>query len=310
MVKKSSKIKSVYKRVSADEAKVPNVKYSFYTCETCGYLHSDGKLVHVKVEGVVVNLKDQSVVSRLTDAYGKDYVIQEDYNLYLTISDFENNLQMHKNNYSTLDMLKLADRKRLCGCNCHVCDPDEEKGTSNVYLEAWIFENGQAISIPLQIVAILNKDYSWSLDEGSLPDEFWSSRKIAYDNNEYEVIDEDGEVLLERGTELRLRPTKEQSYLLLALKNAFDKAKESGLSFIWDRSNGGNVYALNNADVAYMGYDICPSQGGSCPSINDLLLTDTGISFYDYCGNESNECIALKPSPRELKKFKKENPDA
>ena len=87
------------------------------------------------------------------------------------------------------------------------------------------------------------------------------------------------------------------------LYGVYDKLeyiKSLGVDGIWFSP----IYPSPNADY---GYDIEAHEGGQLVPFNAVMFADTGICFYDYCGCDGGDSIALKPTEREKKIWLKKN---
>ena len=309
MTKKKSNKKVEYRKVSVEEAKVPSANYRFYRTGQKGYLKEGDSLIAVCVTSVLVDLKYQAVTSELIDAHNIKYIRVNHYDLFKSKELFEANSPIDRDEHSTEHLLTLPAISRLSKCKRTICDVEEIGGGAkkyNVYLSVWLFENGEAINTPLSInsVAINTDSNGWFIVDGHLPDEFWCSREEAYMHNEYKIVDEDGEVFIEKGIGLRLKPTNTQLAIIKKLRDTFREARDSGLKFIWDRDYCGDVFAINGLEVAKMNYgpDNC---GGDCLPISCVDAVDTGICFFDYNKGDDEYSIVLKPTPRQQKLLNK-----
>ena len=299
--------KSVF---TVENAKVANIIYKFYSRGTNGFIKDADKLVNVSVSGISVDLKNQVVTSVLKDVNGNEYERVGQYTLYNSPKDFECNNPREKNIWRTFELLKRANWGRLCECACPVCDVDDEKKTSNTYLEVWIFGNGEAINVPAIIHKVeINDDNHWRLVEGQLPEKYWESRDDAYSCNEYKVVDSDGEEFIEQGISKRLNLTPEQWEIMHTLTDTFKKAKDAGIKLVWDREYLGTIKAFNMSYVSDIEWQGESDRGSDVISIRDVCFADTEICFYDYNGSDSDDRIILKPTARQLKEWKKSHPD-
>lgn len=293
-----------------DAAKVANVEYRYYKYGTKGYLLDNGTLVAVTVAVVLVDLRNQLVKSVLKDVSGKEYNREGEYELYEDNTAFNEGNRKKRVVASTEFLLKCGETGVLRDCKTYTCDVDEEKHTSNIYVTVWVMENGNPVEVPVVINSVANNG-AWAVSNGSLPDMYWSSHKKTVDNNEYKIVDEDGDEFVEKGTQLRLTPTKEQLDALYQLDKAFKAANDAGLVFVWDREMCGMVKAYNGNEVTQMRCNLLPSDGGGTViPIHDVDFVSTNISFYDYLGYDCEDKLELKPTPRQLKQWKKEHPDA
>jgi hypothetical protein len=194
-------------------------------------------------------------------------------------------------------------------CMTRVIDVDEEKNTSNIYMEVWTFDNGDATAVPANVIAVQWDEDGWHIAAGQLPDKYWESKSDVYRWNPYRIIDEDGDEFVEQGADMRLKPTPHQAEALKNLRDAFKKALDAGLAFLWDRCDSGNLKAYNTADVIDFDWEATAEKGGTLVHPNDVALADTGIGFYDYCGDDNEFRFALKPTERQLKQWAKDHPE-
>lgn len=286
-------------------AKVPVATYRFYERNTEGYLKTDDGLVFVTVTSVSVDFKKQLVTTVLTDKSGKEYLKTGTFSLYQSSKAYESDDPKKTGCYQTHALLRFVD-SRLRECCCGVVD--EEDGKQSCYIKVWIFEKGGAKEIPVVINSIACDTYAkWYLADGNIPKNFWENRKDAYSFNEYQITDDDGEVFTEEGIQKRINLTPPQWVIIKQMATLFEKAKDAGIKFVWNRDHQGNVKAFNVDNVHDYGYDIEPFEGGETIPFRDACLADTGISFYDFV-SEQADCIALNPTARQKKAWLKEQP--
>lgn len=286
-------------------AKVPVTTYRFYRRNTEGYLKTDDGLVFVTVTSVSVDFKKQLVTTVLTDKSGKEYLKTDTFSLYQSSKAYESDDSKKTDCYQTHELLRFVD-DRLRECCCGVVD--EEDGKQSCYIKVWIFEKGGAKEIPVVINSIACDTYAkWYLVDGNIPKNFWENRKDAYSFNEYQITDDDGEVFVEEGIQKRINLTPPQWVIIKQMAALFEKAKDAGIKFVWDRDYQGNVKAFNVSNVHEYGYDIEPFEGGDTIPFHEACLADTGISFYDFV-SEQADCIALNPTARQKKAWLKEQP--
>ena len=294
------------KNICVEEvAKVPVVKYYFYSKDTNGYLKTDGGLVYVSVTAISIDFKKQLLVTTLTDKSGKEYLKEGKFSLYASPEAYEADDPIRRNVYQTWELLKFADWGRLTDCAVGIVD--EEEGKQSCYIKVWIFEDGGAKEIPVVINSIACDTYEkWHLTDGNIPVKIWETRSDAYACNEYQITDSDGEVFTEEGFQKRLGPTPAQWVVIKQMKVLFDKAKALGLRFMWDRECGGNLKAVNYENVHVFEYDAQAFEGGDLVQVNNLAFADTGIDFFDYCGDEGDRYkFALNPTARQKKEWLK-----
>lgn len=286
-------------------AKVPVTTYRFYGRNTEGYLKTDDGLVFVTVTSVSIDFKKQLVTTVLTDKSGKEYLKTGTFSLYQSSKAYESDDPKKTYCCHTHELLRFVDNRLR---ECCVGIVDEEDGKQSCYIKVWIFEKGGAKEIPVVINSIACDTYSnWYLVDGNIPKNFWENRSDAYSFNEYQITDDDGEVFIEEGVQKRINLTPPQWVIIKQMTALFEKAKNAGIKFVWDREYQGNMKAFNGDNVHNYGYDIEPFEGGDTIPIHEAYLADTGISFYDFV-SEQSDCIALNPTARQKKAWLEEQP--
>lgn len=289
-----------------DEVKVVNRNYCLYT-DRAGYLLESGKLVYVKVTNIIIDLKAQSAITTIQDKEGNEYQLPEGFLLYYTPADFEANNPIKAYDYATRSL--IGSTSRLYDYTNVI--PKKEGDTNEFcFAGGYIFINNDAIFVPFEVNKVeWEICKGWSMIDGSIPNVFYKSREAAFSFNEYKVVDEDGEEFLERGHGLRLQLTDEQKSIVEEMREAFRKAKEAGVRFIWDRENCGDIQAYNGNEVAEFGYDdgYLTKDGDKVEIGENIKLHSTGIDFYDY--NTCDDYVfVLKKTPLQEKKWKKNHP--
>ena len=296
-------------QLTVENAKVVNVTYNYYNVGAHGYLKEGDGLVYVSVVRIEINLKESVVSTSLKDADGKIYERKGSFGLYASTKAYESNDPMSTFGLRAFEALQRADWKHLSECECLTLK--EEDGTEYIYMRVWMFENGEAVETPIVVNSIVYEDGGkWHLSDGRLPEKFWESRKDAYAFNEYKITDGDGEVFTEEGYMKRLMLTPEQWEIVNQMRDLYKKAVDAHIKFLWDRDNGDSVKAINFANVSNYGYDTGAVDNGDLVSVNEIPLADTGICFYDYCGCDGNDALALNPTPRQKKEWLKSHPQS
>lgn len=297
---------------TVENAKVAAVDYYLQSVGRSGYINNGEYLVAVKVTKVFVDLVKREVTTTFSDKDGKEYTQTGDCRFYESPESFEagNTIRGRKNSaVSILSDVRcnvFVDKMDLSRVDCDFSR--DENGIEYVYKKAWRFENGEPVETPLVIHSVVydTEACRCKLVDGCFPDKLWAFKKEAFSFNEYKVVDEDGDEFVERGVNLRLSLTKEQSHILDELNATFQKAEDAGIRFVWDRDNCGSLGAYNASEVAEFGYDIGTTEdGGEVVSFKDVYFADTSIDFYDYCGCEDDNEFRMKPTEREKKRIDK-----
>lgn len=295
---------------SVENAKVVERNYKFYDRGERGFLKSGDALVNVVVTGIIIDFRNQTVTTKLMDKNKTEYIMNGDFDLFRSPESFENNEPLKRRTWPTFELLRRADIRRLLECTFY-SEKGDENNPSFTCVTVWTFENGEAHETPVVINSIAIEDEgSWHLLDGSIPDKFWESRKDAYDCNEYKIVDEDGEVFIEEGFQKRLDLTTEQRAIFKEIKELLNKAKSAGIKLLWDRDNSGCIEAINMQNVQEIGYDIMATDGGQLIPLKEVIKSATETYFYDYCGCDCCDSVALKPTERQKKLYLKEHPEA
>lgn len=294
---------------AVENAKVANVKYLYYHPGSKGFIDADGVIVSVIVAKVSVNLRDQIVTTILKDVNGKEYTRTGDFYLFDTAADFENDVKSSDNKryrISAGELLQWAGGNKTAFCETTVIDYNDEDGSSNIYLNVWTCENGKASLTPVIINSVTWDEDGKHVEDGDLPEKYWSSKAEVYKWNEYKLIDEDGDEFVEKSAEIRLAPSTTQSDILDTLKNSFELAAAAGLIIFV--SPNGTLKAFNTENVvtnsagASMA-DLCGDQ----VLLDSVELANVGVTLQV---NNYDARLLLKPTERQLKAYKKAHPGA
>lgn len=294
---------------AVENAKVANVKYLYYHPGSKGFIDADGVIVSVIVAKVSVNLRDQIVTTILKDVNGNEYTRTGDFYLFDTAADFENDVKSSDNKryrISAGELLQWAGGNKTAFCETTVIDYNDEDGSSNIYLNVWTCENGKASLTPVIINSVTWDEDGKHVEDGDLPEKYWSSKAEVYKWNEYKLIDEDGDEFVEKSAEIRLAPTTTQSDILDTLKNSFELAAAAGLIIFV--SPNGTLKAFNTENVvtnsagASMA-DLCGDQ----VLLDSVELANVGVTLQV---NNYDARLLLKPTERQLKAYKKAHPGA
>lgn len=300
---------SVY---TVDNAKVLRHHYKFYSCGTMGYMKEGDALVYVGVCNLVIDLKNVSVKTILKDRDGHMFVRTDSFKMYHSPKEYEQDVFIKPSDYETISLLQKADWGRLFDCGFKTITEaiDETSNREYCYLVVWTFENGEAVETPVVINAVeVAYEGKWHLNNGSLPEKFWESRKHAYDCNEYKVIDSDGEEFVEEGFQKRLSPTPEQWEIIKEFQALYEKAKNAGLKFFYDKTHCDSIKAINAMNVHEFGYEIDAFEGGDNIDLRDIWFADTNITIYDWWSDDGVNSAAMNPTPRQRKNWLKEHPE-
>lgn len=292
---------------TVENAKVANIEYQIYTHLNQGYIKDGDGLVYVVVVRTLIDLKEQKVTTLLRDVNNKEYVRYGNFDIYISPDDFEGSNPVRRSKYQAFDLVRKAQYSKLQDCLWVESDPATDGNPQYGYIAVWVFENGEPKQIPVVVNAVHYDESGWHLTTGSLPEKYWESKKDAFSCNEYKVIDNDGEEFIEQGVQMRLSLTKDQWEIVNEMKALYKKAIDSGIKFMWDRDNCDSLKAVNMKNVAGYGYDIEAVDGGQLVPFNYVMFADTEICFYDYCGCDGGDSIALKPTEREKKIYLKKN---
>lgn len=294
---------------AVENAKVANVKYLYYHPGSKGFIDADGVIVSVIVAKVSVNLRDQIVTTILKDVNGNEYTRTGDFYLFDTAADFENDVKSSDNKryrISAGELLQWAGGNKTAFCETTVIDYNDEDGSSNIYLNVWTCENGKASLTPVLINSVAWDEDGKHVEDGDLPEKYWSSKAEVYKWNEYKLIDEDGDEFVEKSAEIRLAPSTTQSDILDTLKNSFELAAAAGLIIFV--SPNGTLKAFNTENVvtnsagASMA-DLCGDQ----VLLDSVELANVGVTLQV---NNYDARLLLKPTERQLKAYKKAHPGA
>ncbi len=304
MTKVSNKIQSAE---MIKEAMVPNLEYHIHYL-TSGYVYEGGQLVHAKVSSVVIDLKNGHMVTTLTTKEKESFTKEDEFQMYRSPEDFYKSIPQEASPLSAYDLVFQSHP------NNGFYSPNKivEDGKEYICLPVWVLEDGEPIKFPLSIHTTTwehDGDRGWKFSDKNLPEKYWFSREDAIRNNEHKIVDNDGEVFVERGVNLRLALTDEQKKILEELEAVFKKAEDAGIGFLFDRECSGNLEVYNANEVADIEY--CSKQEfhkGDLVGIDCISLHTSSISVYDYCGSDSYQFV-MKPTPRQLKEWKRNHPD-
>jgi len=286
---------------TVENAKVADLGYEIYTYFERGFLKDGEGIVFVNIIRTTINLKEREVTTLLRDANGKEYIRKGVFNLYPSTKDYEKRNFVRHSNRSTYELVKMASPRTLRDCPWNESDPATEESPAFGYVSVWVFEDGEPVEVPVVVNAVSYDEEGWHLVDGSLPEKYWESKKDAFGFNEYKVIDKDGEEFIEEGLQKRIMLTPEQWAIVNEIKELAKKAKDAGIKFIWDRDSCGTVKALNMQNVEDYGYEVEAFEGGQLFPFKNAIFADTEFGFYDYCGCDNMDRLAMKPTPREKK---------
>ena len=291
---------------AVENAKVANVKYLYYHPGSKGFIDADGVIVSVIVAKVSVNLRDQIVTTILKDVNGNEYTRTGDFYLFDTAVDFENDVKSSDNKryrISAGELLQWAGGDKTANCDTPVIDIDEEKGTSNTYLNVWTCLNGKASLTPVIINSVTWDEDGKHVENGDLPEKYWSSKAEAYKWNEYKLIDEDGDEFVEKSAEIRLAPVGAQKKALKAITDAFKMAHDAGLCTFVDTNGVIRVFNSNSVVME-------PTDDKSMLCGDNVHLDNVELSDVDVKMSIGGVHVLLKPTERQLKAYRKAHPDA
>lgn len=294
------------KFVAVENAKVANIKYKYYHVGTTGLLADGGAAVSVTVKSVTFNLRTQESVTTLVDAKGKEYTRNGEFYLYKTLDEFKDGNAICRKIVAAWELLQWAGGDKTLDCETPVIDVDEENGTSNTFLTVFIYDDGEAVHVPVLVNAVTwDEENGKHISDGTLPDNYWSNKADAYNWNAYKFIDEDGDEFVEKSDDLRLAPTDAQKAAINGIANAFAKACDAGLMVFVD--SDGSLKAFNLDDIVTDRKNAEPSMlCGSSFYLGDVHVTDVNVGLH--IGNDAT--FLFKPTDRQLKQWKKNHPDA
>lgn len=294
---------------AVENAKVANVKYLYYHPGSKGFIDADGVIVSVIVAKVSVNLRDQIVTTILKDVKGNEYTRTGDFYLFDTAADFENDVKSSDNKryrISAGELLQWAGGNKTAFCETTVIDYNDEDGSSNIYLNVWTCLNGKASLTPVIINSVTWDEDGKHVENGDLPEKYWSSKAEVYKWNEYKLIDEDGDEFVEKSAEIRLAPSTTQSDILDTLKNSFELAAAAGLIIFV--SPNGTLKAFNTENVVTNAADAGKADlCGDQVLLDSVELANVGVTLQV---NNYDARLLLKPTERQLKAYKKAHPGA
>lgn len=289
---------------TVENAKVANAGYSYYPVDREGYIYDGDGIVFVKVKDVDINLKTKEVVTRLVDITCKEYVRNGIFQMYSNPFDYEKGRAMVK--YDTKAENLIRNCKGGLGFDQWVSIPNDtdDDGCTMGYVAVWTFEDGEAKETPV----VVNRIHNDEIADGNIPDKFWTSKEQAFANNEYKVIDEDGEEFIEQGIEKRLALTDEQREIIKEWEEVYKKALDAGVRFLWDRDNCGYISVYNSKEVDDFDYEAGQFRNGDCFNACDVKIESTIVDFYDYCSSDYY-VFSMKPTARQMKAWLKEHPE-
>lgn len=292
---------------AVENAKVANVKYLYYHPGSKGFIDADGTIVSVVVAKVSVNLRDQVITTILKDVRGNEYTRTGEFYLFDSAEAFENDVKSSVNKryrISAGELLQWAGGDKTSYCETPVIDIDEEKGTSNTYLNVWTYLNGKASLTPVIINSVTWDEDGKHVENGDLPEKYWSSKAEAYKWNEYKLIDEDGDEFVEQSAEIRLAPVGAQKKAIKAITDAFKAATDAGL-IVFVNSDG-LLQVFNTENVVTSTKDVDKSMlCGDVITLDSVELSNVDVRLPI---NGGATRLLLKPTERQLKAYKKAHP--
>lgn len=285
--------------ITVENAKVEKITYRWHW--TTGYISDGDGIVFVTVDNVTFDLKKQVVTTVMLDSQGKEYVREGEFKMFRTPEDFENNSEKSLNNVPTTTIISYIEGLQDCSFD-NLVEDDKDYVCARV----WCFENGEPVLTPVAVNVIRHDKNGWEIIDGHLPENFWRTREEAIRYNEFKVVDEDGDVFIEQGIQKRLALTDKQQAIVDKISKLFKQAYGANIKFAWDRNYGGYLQAFNGEQVHDFGYDA--DQGvipGDEKPLDEVVFTNTNICFSDYCSDENEYVICMKPTARQEKAWKK-----
>lgn len=293
---------------TVENAAVENKSYAPYLNE-CGFMHNGDGLIFVSVKNVRIDFVNKSVTTVLVDNEGVEYTREGSYDLFRSSENYESNVPIPRRCYGLHELLHKARWGQLCECR-FILVPENEESREKGYLCVWVFENGDAREIPVPIHVIeWNSEGGWHLVEGTLPEKFWESREMAFGFNTYKITDTDGEVFEEDGIHKRLCVTPEQIEILKELKEAFKKATDAGIGFVFDKANDRALNAYNALNIRRFDYDPHSFEGGDVVYVENAILYTTNIDFRSYYSDDPDVGFVMEPTAYQHKQWLKQNPE-
>ena len=287
--------------ITVENAKVEKISYLWHSRNSAGYISNGDGIVFVTVDSMTFDLKKQVVTTVMLDSQGKEYVREGEFKMFRTPEDFENNSEKSLNDAATTRIIGYVEGLQDCSFDNLV-----EDDKAYVCARVWCFENGEPVLTPVAVNVIRHDKNGWKIIDGHLPEKFWKTREEAIRYNEFKVVDEDGEVFIEQGIQKRLALTDKQQAIVDKISELINQAYDANIKFVWDRSYGGYLQAFNGEQVHDFGYDA--DQGvipGDEKPLNEVVFTNTNICFGDYCSDENEYIICMKPTARQEKAWKK-----
>lgn len=290
---------------TVENAKVVDREYMYYPVHSVGYVKNGDCIMHVTVSKMTFDLKKQEVTTFLTGSDGKEIVKNGEFNMFRTPEDFKENSHIPNHTKSTQELIKAVRELPHPNFESFAVEDVIYK-----YACVWRFENGEPVNTPVVVNIVNYGDDGFTILDGHLPEKFWDTREKAFRYNEYKVVDDDGEVFIEQGIQKRLALTEEQKAIVDELSELFKKAANANIAFICDRYYDDSLRAFNGEYVVDYGYEAGHGdiEGDEIP-FNELEFARTGASLYGYNSEEDEYRICMKPTARQVKKWKKDHPD-
>lgn len=154
---------------------------------------------------------------------GKEMEIEDDFDVYDSEKEFV---------FGNINDCLTSVYFRMCGLY--------DNGSS-----AWYFEDGDAVPINRKNIPMEYKNGKLSFADGK---KYYETRNAVFYNNDYIVVDENGNETQHESYNSKIKLTDKQNELLDKLSELISEIEHSNIELLYDRETG-SLVAFNNANV-------------------------------------------------------------
>lgn len=177
----------------------------------------DGELTFVKVNSTIFNLESGVVEYKISLPDGTERVLEGDIDFYENEDEFKKGESKHSTVITTTELLDS---------NFIAYDHDE----NGVYPFGWVMKDGEPAKVALDF-----KTYNFHKDcFNDLDFEWWKTRDVCLENNDYTIVNEDGTKTFHRSLRGYIKLNDEQKKAIAVVEDAIKQAESKGIRFVYN----------------------------------------------------------------------------